>query len=271
MPELPDILVLARSMDEALRGKTIAAVTVNQPKCLNVPPAAFRAQVVGRRLERFWQRGKWVLGELDDGATLALNLGMGGEVRLHAPDETPDPERERVVFRFVDGDQLWVHHWWFGHVHVVPPGALGGYKPVADLGAEPLDAAFTVGRLHEMLDGKRRRVKAYLLDQKFIAGIGNVYVQDILWYARLHPDRKANTLSEADVERLHGAIRRVLEEGIRWGGGPGEQDVYGNPGGYFDHIQVGYKRGQPCPACGTAIEEIRVGQTTSFICPQCQE
>jgi formamidopyrimidine-DNA glycosylase len=111
----------------------------------------------------------------------------------------------------------------------------------------------------------------YPLDQSFLAGIGNVYIQDILWHARLHPLRPANTLGPADVERLHRAIYLVLEEGIRWGGGPGEQDVWGHPGHYHEHLQVGYRTGKPCPECGTPVEELRVGSTTSYICPRCQE
>ncbi|MBN1285043.1 MAG: Fpg/Nei family DNA glycosylase, partial [Anaerolineae bacterium] len=227
MPELPDIVVLARSMDEALRGKIVAGVEVNQPKCLNIAPEAFAEQVAGCRLEGFRQRGKWVLGELDNGATLALNLGMGGEMILHKPGETPDPTRERVVFRFTDATQLWIHHWWFGHVHLIEPGKLGEH-PAGETGPEPLADDFTAAKLGEMLAGKRGRLKNYLLDQKFIAGIGNVYIQDILWRARLHPMRKAGALDVADIERLHGAIRGVLNEGIKWGGGPGEKDIYGN-------------------------------------------
>ena len=270
MPELPDIFVLARSMDEALLGKTVEEVTVNQPKCLNAAPDAFRAGVVGRRFEGFHQRGKWLLVDLDSGAALALNFGMGGEALLKEPGDEPDHSRERVVFRFTDGDQLWIHHWWFGHVHYVKQGDLAAHPQVGVLGAEPLADDFTVERLAAMLGGRRGRIKGYLLDQKFIAGIGNVYVQDILWYARLHPLRKANTLDMDDIERLHGAIRRVLEAGIRAGGGPGEQDVYGNEGRYMDYLQVGYKTGQSCPECGAIVEEIRVGQTASYICPQCQ-
>jgi len=270
MPELPDIVVLARSMDEALCGKTIADVTVNQPKCLNLSPEAFREQIIGRRLDGFRQRGKWVLVDLDDGATLALNQGMGGEVVIHSRGKTPDLNRERVVFRFEDGDQLWIHHWWFGHVHLVAPGALDSHPQIGVLGAEPLAEDFTAIRLAEMLRGKRGRLRSYLLDQRVIAGIGNVYVQDILWHARLHPTRKANTLDAAAIERLHGAIRHVLGEGVRWGGGYGEKDVYGNAGRYGEHLQVGYRAGEPCPACRTPVEEIRVGQTTSYICPQCQ-
>jgi formamidopyrimidine-DNA glycosylase len=121
-----------------------------------------------------------------------------------------------------------------------------------------------------MLHGRRGTLKKYLLDQAFIAGIGNVYVQDILWRARLHPLRPANTLGEEEVARLHAAIRETLEEGIRWGGGPGEKDVWGHEGRYHEHLQVGYRTGQPCPACGATVEELRAGSTTSYICPQCQ-
>ncbi|MBC7264600.1 MAG: bifunctional DNA-formamidopyrimidine glycosylase/DNA-(apurinic or apyrimidinic site) lyase [Chloroflexi bacterium] len=270
MPELPDVLILACSLDQALRGRRITAVNIYQPKCLNRPEGEFRQAVVGRAFQHAWQRGKWVLADLDRDWTLAFNLGMGGELRLHDPDEIPDPRRERVVFHLDDGTGLWVHFWWFGHVHLIPLGDLTAHPILARLGPEPLADDFTPQRLERMLQGKRGPIKKYLLDQRFIAGIGNVYVQDILWYARLHPLRPANTLEPADVKRLHQGIRRVLEEGIRWGGGPREYDVWGNEGHYVEHLQVGYRTGEPCPACGTTIETLRVGSTTSYICPRCQ-
>jgi len=270
MPELPDIVILARSMDQALRSRSIASVAVHQSKCLNRPVEDFCQAVVSRKFQRAWQRGKWVLADLDRDWTLAFNLGMGGEVRLHRPDEVPNPRREQVVFGLDNGEQLWVHFWWFGHVHLIQLGDLDGHHQLARLGLEPLADDFTPPRLGQMLRGKRGAIKKYLLDQSFIAGIGNVYVQDILWHARLHPLRPASTLDPADVERLHRAIRLVLEEGIRWGGGPREYDVWGNEGIYTEHLQVGYRTGEPCPACRTIVEELRVGATTSYLCPSCQ-
>jgi formamidopyrimidine-DNA glycosylase len=257
-------------MRETLQSRRIQSVTVNQPKCLNLPVPQFSGSVAGLRFKEIQQRGKWILAEMDDGWTLAFNQGMGGEVRHHTAEEVPDPNRERVVFRLDNRSQIWVHHWWFGHVHLVKPGQLGTHPQIGKLGAEPLAPEFTVEKLAEMLAGRRGRIKSYLLDQKFIAGIGNVYVQDILWHARLHPLRKANTLDAADVKRLHTGIQHVLEEGIRWGGGPGEQDFWGNKGQYAEHLQVGYRTGKPCPACGTLVEELRVGSTTSYICLTCQ-
>ncbi len=270
MPELPDICVLARSMDQALRGRVLAAVAVHQPKCLNCTPAALAQAVVGRSIVRARQRGKWALLDLDSQWTIALNLGMGGEMRLQEPERIADPRRERVVFRFRDGHQLWAHFWWFGHVHLVPLDDWKGHPQLSSLGPEPLADDFTPAHLTALLQRRRGAIKRCLLDQRIIAGIGNVYVQDILWYARLHPLRPAASLTAEETARLHGAIRHVLQEGIRWGGGPREYDVWGNEGQYSAHLQVGYRTGQPCPACATPIEELRVGATMSYICPRCQ-
>ena len=273
MPELPDIVLLARSMMQGLSGRTIRKATVNQPKVLNSSPAAFNRTLKDRELQEFNQRGKWILGALDNHWTLALNLGMGGEVRLRSPVEVPDPNRERIVFLFDDAFQLWVHFWWFGHVHLIPPGKLNVHPQIGTLGIEPLSEQFTGNRLQAMLVKKRGRIKSYLLDQRFIAGIGNVYVQDILWHARLHPTRNANTLTEVEINNLYQSIQHVLREGIRLGPGPGEQDLWGNRGRWDKHPgwpQIAYKTGHPCPSCHALVEEIRIGNTTSFICPQCQ-
>ena len=273
MPELPDILLLAESMNKALVEKVIFDSKVNQPKVLNYSKSAFQKRVKGRCFQGFRQRGKWVISYLDNKWMIAFNLGMGGELRLHWSVETPDPKRERIIFFFENGDQLWVHFWWFGHVHLIKPGNEAKHAQLGTLGIEPLSDAFTSEVLASMLQNKKGRIKSYLLDQKFIAGIGNVYVQDILWYARLHPNRKANTLNLVDVERLHEAIQHVLQEGIRWGPGPGEQDIWGQRGQWGKKPgwpQIAYRTGKSCPTCQTVVEEVRIGSTTSYICPHCQ-
>ena len=271
MPELPDIVILARSMNEALTDRTINDAKVNQPKVLNRSVQAFRRAVIDRTFLGFQQLGKWILATLTNDWIIAFNLGMGGEIRLHSFSGVPDRKHERVVFTIDNGKQIWVHFWWFGHVHVVPPSKLKEHPQLGTLEIEPLSDEFTVEKLASMLNGRRGRIKSYLLDQRFIAGIGNVYVQDILWYARLHPNRKANTLKPGDVARLHRAIRLVLRTGIKWG--PGEQDIWGNRGNWKrvkEFPKVGYRTGEKCPECGEIINELRVGSTTSYICPRCQ-
>ncbi len=270
MPELPDIVVLARSLDQTLRAERIADVAVYQPRCLNVSAEAFLDAIVGREVARAWQRGKWALLDLDRDWRIALNLGMGGEVRVHAAEEAPDPKREKVALRFASGKQLWAHFWWFGMVHLVPLADLSGHPQLGALGPEPLADDFTADRLAGILRARRGPVKNYLLDQKCVAGIGNVYIQDALWEAHVHPQRPAGSLDRSEVEALHRSLRHVLEEGIRWGGGYGEKDAFGNPGHYGEHLQVGYQTGKPCPTCGTTVEVVRVGSTTSYVCPKCQ-
>jgi formamidopyrimidine-DNA glycosylase len=260
-------------MNAGLTGRTILDAKVNQPKVLNYSPGVFVRKIRDRKLTGFAQRGKWVLGMLDNHWILAVNLGMGGEVRLHWPVEVPDPKRERVTFVMDDASQVWLHFWWFGHVHLVPPGALDTHSQIGTLGIEPLSKEFTVERLQRMLAKKRGRIKSHLLNQRFIAGIGNVYVQDILWHAELHPTRNANTLTATEIEKLHHAIQHVLREGIRFGPGPGEQDLWGNRGQWNKRPgwpQIAYKTGKACPTCQRSVEELRVGSTTSYICPKCQ-
>jgi formamidopyrimidine-DNA glycosylase len=271
MPELPDIVVLARSMEQALNGKTIVQSEVNQPKVLNLSVANFKRRIKNQTIEDCQQRGKWVLINLEAKWTIGLNLGMGGNVRLHGPDEKANPKRERVVLKLDDGNQVWIHFWWFGHVHFIPKGNLEIHPQIAKLGIEPLSDSFTVDTFTQMLERKKGRIKSYLLDQSFIAGIGNVYIQDILWHARLHPNRKADTLESGDITRLHKAIKYVLKLGIKLGGSKMEFDIWGNEGGFWKKLKVGYRTGKPCPKCKTTIEEIRVGSTTSYICPQCQK
>lgn len=273
MPELPDIVILTRSMNDALLNRKILDAKVNQPKVLNRSVQAFRKIVIGRTFLNFRQRGKWILATLTDGWILAFNLGMGGEVRLHSTNEVPDTQRERLVFKLDTAEQIWINFWWFGNVHVIRPSKLIEHPQLGKLGIEPLSDEFTVEKLTSMLGGRRGRIKSYLLDQKFVAGIGNVYVQDILWHAQLHPNRKANTLNQDDLSKLYKAIRLVLETGIKWGPGPGEQDIWGNRGSWKkveEYPQVAYQTGKKCPRCNGIIKEVRVGSTKSYICPQCQ-
>ena len=270
MPELPEIVHRAREIDAALAGRTVTDVTVAQPKCLNMSVEAFRHGMLGETIRGARHSGKWVIVPLTR-HTLFLSLGMGGEVLLHAPGE-PLPARIQAAFSLDDGSRLSFHFWWFGHIHLMPNERLAEHRMTAELGADPLAPGFTVDALASLLDGRRTRVKSLLLDQRVIAGIGNMYAHDILFRARLHPDRAVNSLSPAEVEALWRGIRETLQSAVDLGGTAWEQGLHGDRGAFgMEHLLVGYKEGQPCPSCGTTIVKVRTGSTHGFICPRCQK
>lgn len=266
MPELPEITNLARQMDAALAGRRIAAVEVMQAKSLNVSEEAFSSALVGAEILAAGHHGKWLRVQTDRG-WLLLNLGMGGEVLLTAPETLP--EKRRLVFALADGACLAINFWWVGYAHYVAPDGLAAHEMTARLGPEAV--ALSADDLRQLFSGKRGRVKNYLLDQSCMAGIGNFYVHDILFTAGLHPLRTVGSLTPAEIERLAAAIHGRLELSIGLGGAAYELDLYGQHG-RFDgsYLQVAYREGEPCPTCGTAVIKIRTGSTPGFICPQCQ-
>lgn len=266
MPELPEITVLAGQMKAALVGKTIIGIEVLQPKCLNIAEEEFCEVLTGARLLDVTYRGKWLLVETTQG-WLLLNLGMGGEILLVTQDRLP--EKCRLIFDFDDDTCLTVNFWWFGYAHYVRPGELSSHTMTAKLGPNALDV--TCDDLQAMLKGRRGRIKSFLLDQSKMAGIGNAYVHDILFLARLHPLRAVNTLTDSEVDALAKAIHDGLQPSVDKGGAFYEVDLYGQKGGFtMEDILIGYKEDKPCPTCKTPIEKIKTGSTTSFICPSCQ-
>jgi formamidopyrimidine-DNA glycosylase len=256
-------------MDRELRGRRVAEVDVVQPKCLNVQPEEFGRLVVHTRVTRVTSRGKWVFMDLQPGVTFLLNLGMGGEALFHREGE-PLPGNRQSAVLFEDGSAFSQHFWWFGYVHAVKTAELASHAMTASLGLDPLDDEFTREAFEKMLEVKKRTaIKTVLMDQKNIAGIGNVYIQDILFATGLHPLRKTADVTVSERTVLYSAIRSQLRNALELGGLAYEKDLYDRPGRFKDFL-VGYREGKPCPVCGTLIQKIRTGSTASFICPHCQ-
>jgi len=266
MPEVPEIASRAREMDAALRAKTIFAIEVLQPKCLNVSVEEFTAGLTGAVIENTTYHGKWIQVHTTRG-WLLINLGMGGEVLLVS--RATLPEKHAVILDFEDGTCMSLSFWWFGHVHYVPEGALQTHAPTAKLGPDVLD--LSLAEFRRLTANQRAAVKAFLLDQSRIAGIGNAYIHDILFMARIHPLRRLESLSPAEVDSLYQAIQDGLRPSLAKNGAFYEKDIFGQKGGFgMDEIQVGYREKQPCPRCQTPIIKIKTGSTSSFICPSCQ-
>jgi formamidopyrimidine-DNA glycosylase len=264
MPELPEITIFARDMQKELVGRTISAIEVVQPKCLNVPVDEFQAALNGAEICEVTARGKWLQVETDQG-WLLLGLGMGGEILLTDRDNLP--EKYRLIFDLADGACLVINFWWFGYAHYTTD--LAEHKMTARLGPNAL--GLKLDEFQALLRGRRGAIKTFLLNQKHIAGIGNVYVQDPLFKAGIHPLRSINTLSDDELARLWRALRETLLESIDQGGSAWERNLYDEKGSWdTGFFLVAYQEGQPCPVCGTTVEKIKTGSTSSYICPACQ-
>ena len=266
MPELPEITCRAREMNEHLTGRAIQSIEVKQAKCLNVSVETFGAGLVGATIKGTNYHGKWLLTETSQGVLL-INLDMGGELLLVDPEAMPEKWRVRLDFK--DGMTFAINFWWFGNTHYVEHGGLAEHTMTAKLGPNAIDVA--ADEFRTLLGGRRGRIKSFLLDQSKIAGIGNAYIHDILFRAKLHPLRTIPTLADEDIERLHQGIRDEFERSIAKGAASYELNLFGQRGGFgAEDLLIGYREDMPCPTCGTMIEKLRTGSTTSYICPQCQ-
>ncbi len=268
MPEIPEIASRASEMNAALPGKTIQNIEVVQPKCLNLLPAEFTTALTGATIEYVTYHGKWIK-VMSTRGWLLLNLGMGGEILLTTRKSLPG--KYRLIFDFTDGFCLVINFWWFGYAFYAAIDALDKIKMLAKLGPNVLDLSLDEFTAILKSQSPKTGVKAFMLDQSRVAGVGNAYIHDILFLAGLHPQRLLATLSDTEISALHRAIKDGLLPSLDKGGAFYETNLYGEKGGFqMEDILIGYHEGSPCPRCATTIEKIRTGSNTSFICPSCQ-
>jgi formamidopyrimidine-DNA glycosylase len=274
MPELPEVQTIVNDLVAAgLTGRRIAALTIRWPGVIaDMPAGTFKRRLTGRIIRRIHRRAKFIVWQLDDQSRVLLHLRMTGRLQFARP-RSRYSRHEHLALHLDDGRQLRFHDTRkFGRFYLPddPDARLGG------LGPEPLDPRFSARRLEALLDGRRRQLKPLLLDQRFIAGLGNIYVDEALWEAGLHPLRTADSLDGGDVRRLHRAIRKVLRRGLMNMGttlGTGETTFYSlarRRGRNKDELNVFRRTGSPCPRCHRTIRRLVVGQRSTHICPRCQ-
>jgi formamidopyrimidine-DNA glycosylase len=281
MPELPEVETLARDLRAAVAGRAIAEAWVSPgaPRLVQeMPVDLFCAGLRGRRIEGTARRGKFLLIALDRGLWWIVHRRMSGNF-LHREQSAPDEAYLRARFRLNDGSELrFIDLRKFGTMWLVDDPA----PVLAGLGPEPLDASFTDGVLAATLAKRSAPVKAVLLDQAAIAGIGNLYADEALHYARIHPVRPANKLKPDEIARLREGIVRALEQGLRnLGTSIGHEDgaqislrdhvnLSGEPGGNQEYVVAYGREGEPCRTCGSAIERLKIGNRSAHYCPRCQ-
>lgn len=272
MPELPEVETVARSLADQILNRAIVAVDkLDWERMVETPDlSSFLELLPGRQIRAVGRRAKWLLVNLDAGWTLALHLRMSGYVSVQDADVTPNIYTH-LVLALDDGRRIFFEDQRkFGRVRLLDTAGLARLN--ASLGPEPLHEDFGVDDLASLLARRTTRLKPLLLDQSIIAGLGNIYVDEALWHACLHPTRPASSLSAEDVARLHTAIRAVLEQAIRNNGSTlrNYRNGYGERGQNQEHFAVYGRKGQSCPRCGAAIERILVAQRGTHLCPACQ-
>ena len=268
MPELPEVETVARDLRPLITGATIVDATTLWARTLRgISGEAFAEGVAGRRIEGVSRRGKQIILELSGGTFLTIHLKMTGQLFV-VRQGGPADAYVRLVMELADGREIRFRD-------IRKFGKIGLYgaaeDPFAAIGPEPLAEAFTVAAFRKRLRTRKGRLKPLLLDQTFVAGVGNIYADEALWAARLHPLRGARTLRPADERRLWLEIRRILAEAvIRRGSSVDDYTAPDGDGEMQDHLEVYQRAGEPCRRCGRPIRRIVVGGRATHFCSWCQ-
>ncbi len=266
MPELPEVETIRRGLEQEILGLTLCDVPVTERVHLlkNCSATQLKRSLIGRELTSLARRGKYLI--FDFGSySLVLHLRMSGRLLLQPADHT------RLVFDFGDKKLFFDDARRFGMLYLARSDHLDELQPLRELGIEPLAADYTLPAFRERLQ-TQQEIKRLLLDQRKIAGLGNIYSNEALFEARIHPERSAHTLSRQETQRLFAAIPAVLQHALQAGGT--SIDSYRTPQGELGRFQnefrVYERAGRPCPRCGTTIERIAQGGRSSYLCPRCQ-
>jgi len=277
MPELPEVETIARTLAPEVIGRDILSLEATDPTALKPSPEDFAALVTGRRIQAVTRRAKLLLLHLsalpalsgDSGALIAVHLRMTGRVLCLA--EGQEPVRPRAVLG-LSGDRrlVFADVRRFGSMHAFGPGEIEAWPFYASLGPEPL--TMTAAQFRERVGLGRARIKALLLDQSVIAGIGNIYADESLFRAGIRPDTQAGCIAPAKLKTLFAAVQAVLTQAIAENGSSirDYRDANGDAGAFQNHFRAYGRAGQPCLACGEIMLAVRVAGRTSTFCPRCQ-
>jgi formamidopyrimidine-DNA glycosylase len=272
MPELPEVETVRARLEPVLTGRRFERVEIHDPRLVRpYEPAEVAAELEGERVAAVERRGKYLIFRFESGRVLLIHLRMTGSLRHTSGDLPEDPHRRAVVRLDNGSDVTYRDVRRFGTWLLLEPGELEPYLG-ARVGEEPLDALFTAARLGERLARRRAPIKSALLDQRTLAGMGNIYVDEALWRAKVHPLRAAESLDRNELRRLHKAVRAALEAGIaRQGSTLRDYALPDGGSGSMQHeFKVYGREGEPCDRCGTPISKTRVAGRGTWFCSTCQ-
>jgi len=287
MPELPEVETIKRDLSKNLVGKKIAAVKILEKKQFIGDPK----QIIGAKVKKVFRRAKTLGLVLDNNLTLLFHLKLTGQIifftdhRLSSELVLPSPlpfadnklpgKTTRIIIEFADGSRLFFNDLRkFGWIKIIPDQKLE--QKEEEYGPEPLEEEFTLEYLQDIFSKTRRAIKIVLMDQKKIAGLGNIYANEALFEAGIDPRRPANSLTSQEIDKLYQAIIKILKAAIKAGGTSAADDAYvkpdATPGGYQRYLRVYQQAGKPCLRCGRGtIQRINLGGRGTFFCPRCQK
>ena len=271
MPELPEVETVRRGLEKLILGKKISNIEIRYPKMIKTDLNQFQKELPGQVIQSMGRRGKYLLFNLRD-KVLISHLRMEGKY-FYYPDEIPERKHAHILVHFEDGTTLvYEDVRKFGTMELLAPELLDSYFISKKLGPEPTDQDFDLGRFKLALKKSKKPIKSHLLDQTLVAGLGNIYVDEVLWRAKVHPSRHSNSLTAQEARNVHDETIKVLGQAVEKGGSTirSYTNAFGEDGTMQEFHQVYDKAGQACSRCGSTIEKIQLGGRGTYFCPKCQ-
>lgn len=273
MPELPEVETVRRTLNNMILGRTIESIDIHYSKIIkDVSTTEFKKILIGKTLRDIDRYGKYLIFIFDDIALIS-HLRMEGKYFIKNKSDSLE-KHEHICFNFTDGSSLRYHDVRkFGTMDIRKLDKIYTSLPIKKLGFEPYDKRMTLKHLKGKLENRHRAIKTCLLDQTIITGLGNIYVDEVLFLSKLHPERLANTLKKKDIENIIKSSTSVLHKAIKLGGTTirSYTSSLGVTGRFQNELNVHMKKGEPCPACSTPIEKKKVNGRGSYYCPRCQK
>ena len=271
MPELPEVETVRRGLEKMILGKKISNIDIRYPKMIKTDLDEFQKEMPGQVIQSMGRRGKYLLFYLSD-KILISHLRMEGKY-FYYPDQVPERKHAHVLIHFEDGETLvYEDVRKFGTMELLAPELLDAYFVSKKLGPEPTEQDFDLEIFRGALKKSKKPIKSHLLDQTLVAGLGNIYVDEVLWRAKVHPSRLSSSLTAQEARKVHDETIKVLGEAVEKGGSTIRTytNAFGEDGTMQEFHQVYDKTGQACSRCGAIIEKIQLGGRGTHFCPKCQ-
>ncbi|MFT8742676.1 MAG: DNA-formamidopyrimidine glycosylase, partial [Lentilactobacillus hilgardii] len=269
---LPEVETVRRGLTELVAGSQIRTVDVLYPKMINLPPEDFTNALKNQIIKKIDRRGKYLFIRINNGLTIVSHLRMEGKYDVE-PEGTPLSKHTHIVFHLTDGRQLRYNDTRkFGRMNLVDTGHELTVAGLKTIGPEPTERDLTLDYMRKIFGKSKKLVKPFLLDQSNIAGLGNIYADEVLWLSKINPKQPVNTLSVVELKLLRKSIIDEIKRAIDGHGTTvhSYSNAYGEAGNFQNHLNVYGRQGEPCLRCGTPIEKIKLAQRGTHFCPNCQ-